>query len=247
MAKPLLLGLLSMILVFVALAGAWPSFLRNGRDAVARVAAVGDPFAVGVFLGAGLIHLLPKAAVELGSGGSGYPLAFVLAGATMLSLGWIESHAGLSAGHRGAGGGATPIIATAALAFHSLLAGSALGAEPTDTAMLVLFVALIAHKGAASFALARLLTGGSLSRTTALALMAVFIAALPIGVLIGLLVTSIDPQDGAAIAVLLALGAGTFLYFGTVHRHFGRAGRDLATGLPTLAGFGLMAVIALAG
>ena len=113
----LLLTLLSVVMILVAIAGAWPSFHKGGRDRMAKLEEIGDPLAVGVFLGAGLIHLLPDAAAGLDVGSSGYPWAFMLAGAMMLLLGWIEARAS-HPGTPGPGGwgSSTPIIATAATA-----------------------------------------------------------------------------------------------------------------------------------
>lgn len=253
MDKLLLLSLLSLALVVVAVAGAWPSFFSR-RAGIARLAHMGDPFAVGVFLGAGLIHMLPEAVHGFTAQGVQYPWAFMLAGAVMLLLGWTEacSHPPHGHGHdhqhtqgNGHAHKVSPLVATAALAFHSVLAGLALGAGQTDAAIFVIFIALIAHKGAAAFALGRLLTGSSLSRSAALILMAIFILALPVGVAFGLLANETMHSSSLVTPVILALGAGTFLHFGTTHHHFDEEPEALHTGWPTIAGFALMALIAI--
>lgn len=239
MTKPVLLSLLSLALVAVAIGGAWPSFFPR-KTGIARLAHMGDPLAVGIFLGAGLIHLLPHAVAGFAAHGIHYPWAFALAGAVMLALGWTET-----CSHSGHRHNISPLAATIALAFHSLLAGLALGAGDTDAAILVIFIALIAHKGAASFALSRLLIGSSLSRSSALVLMAVFIFALPVGVIMGSIATGTGLFHNLAEPVILALGAGTFLHFGTTHHHFNEEPEALHTSWPTIAGFIFMAVIAI--
>lgn len=184
--------------------------------------------------------MLPKAASGFTQHGIHYPWAFALAGVVMLALGWSEA-----CSHGGHGSKISPIAATIALAFHSLLAGLALGAEQTEAAILVLSLALIAHKGAASFALSRVLVGSSLSRSMALTMMGVFIAALPLGVGLGFFASETGQFHGLAEPVILALGAGTFLHFGTTHHHFNEEPRALHTGFSVIAGFALMAVIAI--
>ena len=166
----------------------------------------------------------------------------------MLLLGLVETHSGDPDGHGEARrDGTTLIVAVAALSFHSILAGAALGASGTDSAMFVLFLALIVHKVAAAFALARLLDQGPLARWTALSLFCAFAIALPAGVALGLFVSNLNETGGIAVPIMLALSAGTILHFGTVHHHLDGKAQGSRTGLPMLGGFALMAVIAIFG
>lgn len=256
MSHPLLLLVLSIVLIAIAVGGAWPVLHASASPGrVARLARIGDPFATGVFLGAGLVHLLPDAAQGFGKDvASGYPFAFLIAGIVMIGLGWIESSASAAAEtasektrDRHGGRAMGPLVAAVALSIHSLLAGASLGVGETDAAILVTFLALVLHKGAASFALARLLSGGGLSRGAILATMAIFIAALPVGVLLGDVVAHVAGDTAWLVPAILALGAGTFLHFGTVHHHFDRDAGPLETRWPTAAGFALMALAAIFG
>lgn len=248
MTKIVLLTLLCLVLILVAIAGAWPSFRKGGRDTIGNIAMIGDPLAAGVFLGAGLIHLLPRAVAGFDTSQSAYSWAFILAGTTMLILGWMDPGEGHGDDRENGLRNATPpIVATAALAIHSLLAGSALGAQRTDAAILVLFLALIAHKGSAAFALGRLLTNGSLSRTMAIASMGLFIAALPIGVALGVAITDLNQSDTVLVPIMLALGAGTFLHFATAHHRFEQEAVGFKRNAAVFAGFALMAGISFFG
>lgn len=149
MHRDLLLALLTAILVVVAMAAAAPVFRTTRSSPRPSTAATADALAAGIFLGAGLIHMLPDSAQGYMIYGANYPWPFVICGATIMGLALLERLAW------GSGRSAAPALAAAtALAAHSFLAGAALGATSRQTAILVLFLALIAHKGAASFSLA---------------------------------------------------------------------------------------------
>ena len=146
------------------------------------------------------------------------------------------------------------------LTFHSFIAGLVLGARQD---MLTIFVAIIAHKGFASFAL-----GCSFARTSATAVstraacgwIVAFGCVTPVGVLLGGLLSSFSESN--ALYSLTALAAGTFLYVGAVeviakemgHSHASEAGgrveeRPILEVLlrltALLLGFGLMALLGL--
>ena len=155
--------------------GAWGYALFWGLTALAA----------GIFLGAGLIHMLPDSAQGYWTYGASYPWPFVICGATIMGLALLERLAW------GSGRSAAPALAAAiALAAHSFLAGAALGATSRQAAILVLFLALIAHKGAASFSLAQILTDSSLSRRRAMIVQSAFVVALPLGVVLGAVATA---------------------------------------------------------
>lgn len=238
MSRELLLAALAAMLVVVAIAAAAPS-LRRGNRPPAWLARWGDPLAAGVFLGAGLIHLLPDATAAFLASGRHYPWSFAICGAAALALAMLEYGSSVRSGTRG-----SALVAAAALAVHSLLAGAALGATSRPAALLALFLALVAHKGAASFSLSRLLAESGLPRAIVLAAQGAFVVALPLGVLAGAAITHRRHDWPLALPVALSLGAGTFLYFGTMHHAQHRSVDDRRWWLAAI-GFVGMALIAV--
>lgn len=155
-----------------------------------------------------------------------------------------EHEAGLSDRRSSVGFLAGPLLMLA-LTVHSILEGMSLGAINPSGATGV-FLAILAHKGVAAFALGiAWLSGGGGLRPYACA-MAVFASATPIGVAIGVAV------EGSVIGgIVAALSAGTFLYIGLVEGCPGIRVPWLPTwfgallqGLVFGAGFGCMAAFA---
>ena len=72
------LVLLAAVLAAGALGGAIP-LSRRGAMSGGRLLGWGNAFAAGIFLGAGLIHMLPDASAAWDALGWPYPMAFLLA------------------------------------------------------------------------------------------------------------------------------------------------------------------------
>ncbi|MCI1143062.1 hypothetical protein MOP88_13445 [Sphingomonas sp. WKB10] len=98
MHRDLLLGLLTAILVVVAMAAAAPVFRTTPSSRRSAVAATADALAAGIFLGAGLIHMLPDSAQGYWTYGASYPWPFVICGATIMGLALLERLAWGAAG-----------------------------------------------------------------------------------------------------------------------------------------------------
>lgn len=233
-----LVVLASAALVVVASVSAFPSFAWNGGRTMRRLAGYGDPVAAGVFLGTGLVHMLPAASKGFEQQQIPYPWPFAVCGATALALGALQRMDGSPDGSA-----ASPIMAVCVLAIHSLLAGAALGATTSGLALLGVFLALVAHKGAASFALSRLLSESAIPLRQAIVLQGVFVAALPFGAALG--EAALHRSDlPLAAPVAMALGAGTFIPFGVGHGLSDHEDRSARTSLGSACGFVLMALIA---
>lgn len=234
----MLLAMMTIALVVVAVLAAIPS-LRRESGKTSRLAALGDPLAEAVFLGAGLVHMLPDAVHGFVALDIRYPWPFVISGGVALGLvllGRLGSNAQAPA--------SLSLFAAAALSIHSLLAGAALGTTSGEAALVVLFLALIAHKGAASFSLSRQLAHSSLRRGWAIAVQGGFVIALPIGVVLGTAATYQAQRAPLAIPVILATGAGTFLYFGAMHRPNPAEVAGWAKPVMAIIGFAIMAIVA---
>ena len=108
-------------------------------------------------------------------------------------------------------------ILIAALSFHSIFDGLALGSTSTNTQFNAVAFAVCAHKPVASFALGSMLIPHVSSSSELGRLMGFFAITSPIGVAIGLMLLALH-EDGDAegvartSALCQSLAAGTFLY-----------------------------------
>jgi zinc transporter 1/2/3 len=243
----------ALVLLLVGLGGGLAPLRLRDRSGSRTLFALSNAFAGGVFLGAGLIHMLPDAVAGFRAWmpGVAYPLASLLAA---LGFGmvlcvervlWTSSH-----GAEGEGSRFTPFLLAVALGVHSLLAGLALGAQETAAESVVIFLALLLHKGSAGFALGVSFVRHDVEARTAVPAVAVFATTTPLGILLAAVV-------GAAISgtarlafesIFDALAAGTFLYIATLDvilEEFSGGERRLLKFVSLLSGLGLMALVAL--
>ncbi|MFN2219732.1 MAG: ZIP family transporter [Anaerolineae bacterium] len=249
----------------------FPWILKSGR-AGDRFMIWGDTFAGGVLAGAGLVHLLSSGAAgfQALATGPAYPVAFVLAGAGFFLILLIEGviaadpdpeQSPLHCGARGASHEVGPEIQPArwrpeslilllVLSIHSIILGLALGAQKSTTGAVAVFIAIIAHKAMAGFALGVSYhrAGTSLRRTLPWA--AFFSFMTPLGILTGTGIEALISPAGQALfeAIFNSLGAGTFLYIATldiIRTEFELAGDNWQKWLLAAGGFSIMAVLAV--
>ncbi len=241
-------------LTIAIIGGVWP-FIKRSRQQQTQSALtelefpIGESLACGIFLGAGLLHMLPDATRAFTQAGYTYPWSFLIASLGFLFLLFLEhlSHALESRSKRFFS--QIALLTTLILSIHSLLEGAALGLTHDFITGMMIFIAIITHKGAASFALSININRGQLSRTVALIAFCIFAVMTPLGIFGGSWIQSSHATFGLASPIFMALAAGTFLYIGSLH------GLDRATlirhccnlkeFLVMLAGFAMMAVVAI--
>src|SRR3989338_6375401 len=146
------------ILLIALLAALLPlRFARSHR----RILTIGDAFASGVFLSAALFHMLPAA--EAGFRATlpaiSFPYANLLCAIAFVIILFLERGVGhFHHTHDAASDSArmpvTPYVLVLVLSIHALIEGIALGINATVTSALIIFSAIVAHKGSESFALA---------------------------------------------------------------------------------------------
>jgi zinc transporter 1/2/3 len=259
---------LSSAVFLAGLAGGALPLWRGGDPSGGRLLGGGNALAAGIFLGAGMIHMLPDAARGWQSLVIDYPVAYLLAAVAFVLMLLFEhvlpsesaheamhAHSGdrfeplqQHAGH-GDGRASTYAILTT-LSIHAFLAGIALGAQSEATAALVIFIAIMAHKTTAGFALGVSLVRSPLNRRQSLWLLALFALATPAGILFGALVGEVlDGRTQRAFeALFLALAAGTFTYVATfdiLRDEFPGGGSRFGKWLLVTSGVGLMALLAI--
>lgn len=204
-----------LILIIGLVGGAIPIFARRFRDS-RRFFSLGNSFAGGVFLGAGLIHLLPdgtKALLEI----SDYPLAGLLTTASLAFLLLIDrvifSHHDLE--QRAEGESAIyPYVLTVVLSVHSIIAGTSLGLETQVSTTAVILLAIIFHKGSAAFALMVSLHNADVDDVRMRRILFVFVTMTPLGLIMGTVASALLQGSVATLTegAFNALAAGTFIY-----------------------------------
>ena len=178
---------------------------------------IGETLATGVFLGAALLHMLPESNTLFVSMGYPYPFAFVITGITFLLFLWFEHLGKELYHHHDKSHPAFAIVAWLMLSVHSLVLGTALGLSHDYPTRIMLFLAIITHKWAESFAIAIQLNKSSLSRHKSIAFFLVFALMTPIGIWIGWIFEQDVSTHSIIDPILIAVSAGTFLYLGTLH------------------------------
>jgi zinc transporter ZupT len=201
------------IFVIILLAGWYPFKKREEHLDF----AFGETLATGVFLGAALLHMLPEAHSKFQALGFHYPYAFIITGLVFLLFLWFE-HLGKELYHHGdANHPAFALLAWLMLSFHSLVIASALGYSQEYAVLVMLYLAIITHKWAESFAIAIQLSKSSLSPWVAKSLFILFAFMTPLGVFIGWYFNAEVNTNSIFDPILMSLSAGTFLYLGTLH------------------------------
>jgi zinc transporter ZupT len=242
--------ILSIILVLLVtfISGSYP-FFKKIKTKTGLGFPIGESLACGVFLGAGLMHMLGDASQEFYSLHYDYPFAFLLAGASFLGLLLLE-HVGQEIyKHRGETSAPFAILAVIMLSIHSFLAGAALGLTTTFSLTLIILLAILAHKWAASFSLAVQINKSRLPLSTGITLFIIFALMVPLGIIFGSIATHSLAQYPLVEPIFSSLAAGTFLYLGTLH------GLERATLIAqccnlkrfmfVIIGFTIMAVVAI--
>ena len=210
---------------------------------------VSKALANGVFLGAGLVHMLADAANGFSEVGVNYPWAFVICGATFLLFLLSEY---LEFFIKELNRNQSLFIAVAStimLSIHSFFAGAALGIADSISLTVILFFAIIAHKWAASFSLSLYINKSSLSLRNRITIFLVFSFMVPLGVFFGDFLHRHFVANDFLEPVFASIASGTFIYLGTLHGFkkviTDKARPSLSQYLCVVAGFALMAVVAV--
>ena len=207
---------LLLILLVSLLAGIYP-FYKKARTRQVLDLPIAEALASGIFLGAGLLHMLADSAQDFIGLGYHYPIPFLLAGGMFLFLLWLEHMGREVQEHKGGNRASFAVLAVLMLSIHSLLEGTALGLGGTISSFLVIFFAIIAHKWAAAFALATQINKSSLNAQVGMGLFLIFALMTPFGILLGDFIVTDLKTHLLVEPIFSALAGGTFLYLGTLH------------------------------
>ncbi|HYD48698.1 MAG TPA: ZIP family metal transporter [Terriglobales bacterium] len=252
-----------------ALAGGLLPLRRGLRDAPGNLLGRGNAFAAGMFLGIGLVHMLPEADEMWRPFVADYPVAALLAAIAFLLVLFFEHVALPPHRHGPAEGidhGSTELTyelaahagrqefyaytLLIALSVHSVISGIALGAQTEAAGAFVILLALVAHKASEGLGLGVSLVRNGVPSGRAGVLLACFAATTPIGIWLGSVASERLSSEGAQQfnATFVALAAGTFIYIASldiIGEEFTHGGDRGAKWCLALAGLAIAAVLAL--
>ena len=218
--SPLLFKFLAgfIILLVTLLCGLSP--LRNWwKNTHSHTLGLAEAFAGGIFLGVALFHMLPEANYGFSQafGQSHYPYANLICALGFMLLLGLENMILRFNQHRP---NPIPYLLAGVLSVHALIEGGALGISETLASTVLIFIAIIVHKGSESLALAAHLARSSTFPKQAIVIFMVFSAMTPLGILAGdfLGEASTGVKNPLLEPIFNSLAAGTFLYIATLHR-----------------------------
>ncbi|MXY05308.1 MAG: hypothetical protein F4Y55_05565 [Gammaproteobacteria bacterium] len=205
------------ILAIALIGGAIPMAATRFQSSQ-RFFSLGSAFAGGLFLGVGFIHLLPEGIEQLGEVVD-YPLGALLAALGLGALLLIDRvlfdgrHVPPDSG-TAQGQSIYPLVLLLLLSIHSIITGLSLGLESHASTAIILALGIVLHKGSEAFALMVSTISANFAANRRNALLGVFAAMTPVGILAGMLGSSVLHGDAAALVEgsFNALAAGTFIY-----------------------------------
>lgn len=211
-------------ILVITFAGGWLPLTQPDRARTAEGFPLGKPFSAGVFLALSLALMLPSGFHLLGKAypHSPLPLAPVVAASIYLLLLFLEHREEELIGKGQRADGLTspviPLIMTVMIAIPSFLLGSALAISGTIQAVMI-FLAIVVHKGTAGFALAIKMVRSSLSKSGVYGLYCLFACATPFGIIVGQEARGYLSGHDMLVAkgVILSAASGVFLYMSTMH------------------------------
>lgn len=209
---------------------------------------IGEALASGIFLGAAFFHMLPDAIQLFGKlyGPNTYPIPEVICVAGFLLLLFLERISLINTTLTSKN--SIPYILALILIIHAVTEGAAMGIGTTFSETLMLFIAIVAHKGSESFALCVTLLKHQLPFRRIVLIVIFFSLMTPLGISLGTAIHQFS-EDALIAGIFNAFAAGTFLYISTLHHiHFHQHSRDtqgLLEFASLVTGVSAMALIAL--
>lgn len=208
--------LASLIILSIALAAGLIPALTPRFRLSESVLCHGNYLAKGIFFGAGMIHLLPEAIDRYNEihGGDDHVTILTICAVTLMFLQIAEQAIHKLVHSAKLDALWLPYFLVTILSIHSIFAGIALGLDTNLTTAVALFLAIIAHKGAASFSLSvSMMVRGISARITAWGII-LFSLMTPLGIwgATALMDSDMLKHSHVANPFFDAMAAGTFLY-----------------------------------
>ena len=211
--------LAALIILVVTLACCIAPIRNWWKQSHSHTMGLAEAFGGGIFLGVALFHMLPDATHDFNQilGQNHYPYANLLCAAGFMLLLGLENII-LRFHHHDHN--PIPYLLTGVLSVHALIEGGALGINETLANTVLIFVAIMVHKGSESLALAAQLARNSILPKHAILIFLFFSTMTPLGILAGnfLVEATRGIQHPLLAPIFNAVAAGTFLYIATLHQ-----------------------------
>lgn len=207
-------ALAALIVIFVA---GWFPFRERLTTEKHIDFPMGETLATGVFLGAALLHMLPESHALFVQSELHYPFAYLICGLIFLFFLWFEHLGKELYHHHDKSHPAFAMVAWLMLSIHSFVSGTALGLSHDNATRIMLFLAIITHKWAESFAIAIQLNKSTLDMKKGIVLFILFALMTPFGIWTGWEFGQDATTHSLIDPILMSISAGTFLYLGTLH------------------------------
>ena len=225
------------------------SFSQGGTKKL----TLGNAFAGGVFLGAGFLHMLPDGIDNFTAMNTGidYPLALLVAALGFMLILFIDKFFSEDKAQKAmADSNRFPAVLFTILAIHSIIAGMSLGLESDLLSGIVVLVAIVSHKGSASFALGVNMVNADLGKALIRKTVLIFSMMTPIGVVLGSIISFSENNESSIVfeAIFDSIAAGTFLYIATleiIDELFEKSEFKVSKFALIFIGFALMATLAI--
>ncbi|OGT64982.1 MAG: hypothetical protein A3J38_03110 [Gammaproteobacteria bacterium RIFCSPHIGHO2_12_FULL_45_9] len=218
------------IFVLTLVGGLIPLLTRTDSRKMMRFFYWGDCFAAGIFMGVGLIHLLPDAITQfqVAYPAVQFPVIPTVCAATLFFVHLLEQKGGCHMCHHGLAARAwLPLLLTGLLSTHALVEGVALGISESTTRIALIFAAIFIHKWAESFVLGLNFRHNELPFQMTLPILVLFSSMTPLGIAGGAALDTLlsDHAIVLAQACISAIAAGTFIYVATLEPERAYPGR----------------------
>ena len=201
-------AIIIILIVFTALLGGYLAFKIKESKKSTLYFSLGNTFSAGIFLGAGLIYMLPDAREGFASvTTSDFPFAAFVASLGFLLILFIEKV--MANGSKD-----SSYVLIFILSIHSIIVGIALGTEEMMRQSFIIAIAVLAHKGSAAFAMGVSMLKNNIAHHKIVKLLIMFSLMTPLGIVIGMFISNVLSGKATefSIAMFDALAAGTFLY-----------------------------------
>jgi zinc transporter 1/2/3 len=180
---------------------------------------LGEALASGIFLGVAFFHMLPESIRLFGQLYSTvtYPIPEIICLVGFLLMLFLERLSLIASNHQAKY--SIPYILTLILIIHAFVEGAALGVGTTIPETVMLFIAILAHKGSESFALCVTMLKHAMPMQRIVFLILFFALMSPIGIGVGMMINEFTYADHGVLlaATFDAFAAGTFIYISTLH------------------------------
>lgn len=208
----------SIIIAVTLVGGLLPIWVRSENRKL-KLLIYGEAFARGVFIGAALLHLWPEAqehfAMLSQEQSSFFTNSYLWVGLSLFGLIAIERFSkGLMQKGSVSSAQFSSYLLILLLSIHSIVAGAALGIATILSGFFIIFIAIVAHKGADAFVLAVSMQNQGLKQSTMYKVMLIFSLMTPLGMFGAAYIHNyLHSTSGLLLeGIIDSITAGTFIY-----------------------------------